>query len=276
MTPRRLRSLARTWFWFILAGTLLGAVVAFGLGVVSPSGYTAHVTMIVTPTPGTVPVTNADLQVAQTITPTFAELATTRPLLDRVIGLTHVDITAEELAQAVTTHVPVGTSLLTVNVSNRSAAESAALANAIAAQLTSYVLPGTEASKAGLQVELTVVDPAIAPTDRDGPGLPIRIALGGAIALFLTLSVVFLFENIWPQDQQAGGGPSTAAAMPTDTSELDAAHEPSRTTRRGARKGASSTIGTNPLGGSATAQGAKLSARGVIRDIELAKSRPPE
>ena len=126
-----------------------------------------------------------------------------------------------------TTHVPVGTSLLTVNVSNRSAADSAALANAIASQLTSYVLPGADPSKAGLQVELTVVDPAVAPADRDGPGLPIRIALGAAIALFLTLSVVFLSRTSGPRtNRQAEARPGDDdAARPVRT---NAAREPSR------------------------------------------------
>ena len=273
MTPRRLRSLARTWFWFILAGTLLGAVVAFGLGVISPAGYTSHVTMIVTPTPSNVAVTNADLQVAQTITPTFAELATTRPLLDRVIAQTHVDITADQLAEAVTTHVPVGTSLLTVNVANRSAADSAALANSIANELTSYQLPGSDPANPGLQVELTVVDPAIAPVVRDGPGLVIRIALGGAIALFLTLSIVFLFENIWPQDPQSGGRSTVEAGADPDAR---TANEPPAATGKGSRKSRPSTIGTDPLSASVSPQSAQVAARGVVREIELAKTRRPE
>ena len=49
-------------------------------GVSSPlPTYSASVTLLVTPTPTDQPISNADVQVAQALTPTFAELATTGP-----------------------------------------------------------------------------------------------------------------------------------------------------------------------------------------------------
>ena len=204
MTAQLLRSTARTWFWFVLGGTLLGAVIAFGVAVIAPPSYTARVTILVTPAATGVPITNGDLQLAQGLTPTFAELATTKTVLDRVIASTHVSTDSERLAQDVTTHVPVGTSLLSVSVSNADPANAAALANAIATELSTYAAPtGSDASGA-LQVELNVVDPATPPGTRDGPGLAVRIALGAAIALFLTISIAFLVENVGRGAQTIG------------------------------------------------------------------------
>jgi len=204
LTAQLLRSTARTWFWFVLGGTLLGAVIAFGVAVIAPPSYTARVTILVTPAATGVPITNGDLQLAQGLTPTFAELATTKTVLDRVIASTHVSTDSERLAQDVTTHVPVGTSLLSVSVSNPDPANAAALANAIATELSTYAAPtGSDASGA-LQVVLNVVDPATPPGTRDGPGLAVRIALGAAIALFLTISIAFLVENVGRGAQTIG------------------------------------------------------------------------
>jgi capsular polysaccharide biosynthesis protein len=180
---------------------MLGAAIAFGLSVAVPPGYTAHVTILVTPAPRDTGITTSDLQVAQALIPTFAELATTRPVLDRVLSATHVPTDAENLAKSVTTSVPAGTNLLTLNVSSGDATEAAALANAIASELRAYNPPGGGTANAGLTVQLTVVDPATPPITRDGPGLLVRIALGGAIALFLTVSIAFLSENLWPQNR---------------------------------------------------------------------------
>jgi succinoglycan biosynthesis transport protein ExoP len=202
LAQQGLRATARTWFWFILGGTLLGAAIAFGVSILVPPGYTARVTLLVTPAPRDTGITTNDLQVAQGLTPTFAELATTRPVLDRVILSTKVPTDAETLARSVTTDVPAGTSLLNISVSDRDAANAAALANAIAGELRAYTPPGGSGATGGLQVQLTVVDPATPPTVHEGPGLLVRIALGGMIALFLTISIAFLGENLWPRNRE--------------------------------------------------------------------------
>jgi capsular polysaccharide biosynthesis protein len=199
-----LQSTVRTWFLFVLVGTILGAAIAFAVAVVAPPGFTARVTLLISPAPKAAGITNGDLQIAQGLTPTFAELAATRTVLERVIFTTNVDTDVEHLAQAVTTHVPVGTSLLTISVSNPDAANAAALANAIASELNAYSAPSGGDANTGLLVELKVVDPAIPPGTRDGPGLPVRIALGGAIALFLTISIAFVVENIGRGAQNLG------------------------------------------------------------------------
>jgi capsular polysaccharide biosynthesis protein len=195
-----IRSTVGSWFWFVLIGTVIGAAIAFGAAVVAPSTYTARVTLLVAPTPKTTGITNSDLAVAQAYIPTLAELATIRPILDRVISQTHVSTDAD----AVTTHVPVGTSLLTISVSNPDAANASILANAIASELISQSA-GSD-SNGGLELDLTIVEPATPPIGRDGPGLPIRVALGGAIALFLTISIAFLVENVGRGAQSLGRG----------------------------------------------------------------------
>jgi capsular polysaccharide biosynthesis protein len=194
---RGLRSIARTWFWFILVGTLIGLVIAVGVAAITPPTYTAHATLLVAPADTNTGVTTSDLQVAQALIPTFAELATTTPVLDRVIAATGASTDAETLATAVSTHVPAGTNLLDVSVSNRDPKMASELAEAIALDLKAYAPPDLSDPNVAKLVALSVVDPATPPTGRDGPGFLVRVALGGAIALFLTISIAFLGENVW-------------------------------------------------------------------------------
>ncbi len=274
--PTGLRSIARAWFWFILAGTLIGALVAFALAAAAAPSYTSRVTLLVTPAPKAAGITNSDLQVAQALTPTFAELATTGPVLDRVIQTTKIDTDTESLIQSVTTHVPVDTSLLSINVSNRDAIGAAALANAIASELRAYAPPGGSDATAGLQVVLTVVDPAIPPTVRDGPGLLTRVGLGAAIALFLTISIAFLGENISSQNLALVRRSTHAIATSATRSQPSLPDEMAKGRAQSDQTGrSSSTIGIDPLA-KGSASKARMASRGVINDLEVERLRRGE
>ncbi len=198
-STRGLRSIARTWFWFILLGTIVGVGAAFLISAVTPATYTARVSLLIipsSPSGSSTPITPSDLTVSQALIPTFAELATTTPVLTGAITAAAATTNPQALAQAVTTHVPTNTNILDISVSDRDPAQAAALANAIADQLRNYSPPDSNDASVGSLVQLSKVDPATPPTVKDGPGLLVRLALGGAIALFLTVSIAFLGENL--------------------------------------------------------------------------------
>ena len=271
--PRGLRSIAHTWFGFVLAGTVIGAIAAFGLTVISPAPYTAGVTLLVTPVPRETGVTNDDLQVVRELTPTFAELATTTPVLQRVLITTKIAIDSESLARSVTTRVPAGTSLLDINVTHPDPAAAAALANALASELGDYASPGPGDPATTLQVEIIVVDPATPPVSRDGPGLLVRTALGGAIAMFLTIVIAFLVENIWPLGRDrssAAGSEGRIAGFPVISPSQEALSTSGTLEESPAR---ASTIGNDPLRSSSAASGARIASRGVINDLEIERNR---
>ena len=262
-----------------MGGAALGAVIGLGLALISPPGYSADVTLLVAPVSKVTGVTAGDLQVAQGLTPTFAQLATTRPILDAAILATGSDVDAVELAKSVSTHVPVGTSLLTISVTGPNASDASAMANAIGAELQAYAsptIPGCPGPACadpptGLTVELTVVDPAVPPPSRNGPGLAVTMAAGAAIALFLTVSVAFLVENVLPnRDQRDRASWASAASVAPAMADASVAGYDD-TYRR-----TSATIGRDPLGAGPAAANARIATRGVINDLELEKNRRPE
>jgi succinoglycan biosynthesis transport protein ExoP len=270
--PRGLRAIAHTWFGFVLVGSIVGAVAAFGLTTISPPPYTARVTLLVAPVPRETGITNDDIQVVRELTPTFAELATTTPVLERVLLTTHIVSDTETLARSITTHVPASTSLLDISVSNADPVAAAALANALASQLRDYASPGPSDPVTGLHVDMTVVDPATPPISRDGPGLLIRTVLGAAVAMFLTIALAFLVENIWP----LGRDPSEAAATegPISGSPAVSQAPDSFSPGIGQPMGRNAkTIGTDPLRSRSTATGARIASRGVINELEIERNR---
>ena len=264
----------RTWLGLIVVGTALGALVGFGVTFLTHPTYSASVTVWVTPTPKAEGISNADLDIVQALMPTLAELATKTPILKGAIESTGADITEQALADSVTTHVPAGTSLLTITVSQPDAKQAAALANAIAAELSDFLPAGDATSN--LLVDFTVVDPAVAPTVADGPGILVRTALGAAIGLFMTLSFVFLIENIWPQGRGDPRSGSSLSADATGTPTPQAAARTSGGTSWPSDPSRSSTIGNDPLDSRTSASQARIASRGLVNELEIERSKAVE
>lgn len=168
-------------------------MISLVIALVTPPTYVGRVTLLISPPAADTTISLSDVEVTQALAPTFAELATTTPLLDRVIAVTGISVDRAALAKAITTHVPVGTSLIDIEVANRDPGTAAALANAIADALRVY-----EADSSGqvLGLTLTIVDPAVVPTSHEGFGVPVQTGLGAAIALFLSISLAFFIENL--------------------------------------------------------------------------------
>ncbi|HEY7970320.1 MAG TPA: hypothetical protein VID95_10025, partial [Candidatus Limnocylindrales bacterium] len=197
-------------------------VLSLAFTLLSPPAYAGKVSLLVTPQPTATGAINfGDIQTTQALAPTFAELATTTPVLQRVIAKTGVEVTVDRLAQDVSTRVPAGTSLVEVTVTNPNPETAARLANAIAAELADYPGTGLGSQQNALKVALVVVDPASPPAQPTGPGILIRAALGGAIALFLCIAFAMLIENLRQVRSTAEPTPTppSGPARPTEPSD---------------------------------------------------------
>lgn len=202
----------------LILGTVLGAAVSLAIALVTPPNYMSQVTLIVTPPVTATPITFGDVEVTQALAPTFAELSTTAPLLQRVLNATGADLDIETLARSVTTHVPVGTSLVDISVVHRDPAIAAAIANAIAAELVSYPAQGLTQQPTALNVVISVVDPAVPPKVPQGLGILPRTILGGAIGLLISISLAFFVENVGRGAQSLGRGVESAGRKPSSAS----------------------------------------------------------
>ncbi|MBF6606936.1 MAG: polysaccharide biosynthesis tyrosine autokinase [Chloroflexi bacterium] len=109
-----------------------GAAIASAL---LPKVYSSRVTLIVGQSLTAVNPDINQLNASQQLRDTYAQVATTRPVLTAVITTLHLNATPDALAKAVSTDLPPNSTLLTITAQESDPATAAAVANGIAAQL---------------------------------------------------------------------------------------------------------------------------------------------
>lgn len=129
----------RDWFVVLLVGTTLAGGAAFAVSSVLPRTYEAQTTLLVgqsltAPNPD-----YSQLLASQVIAQTYAEVATARPNLEKVIAALALAMTPEELAQAVEARAPANSTLVIVTATAGDAALAASMSNALSQSLLDIV-----------------------------------------------------------------------------------------------------------------------------------------
>jgi succinoglycan biosynthesis transport protein ExoP len=141
----------RRWKWVILAFTILGTASGFGASQVIPPSYDASATIVVGQSLSSANPDYQQLQVAQQLASTYAAVATTRPILERVIA--KVNLTGwkpEDLQKVVSVQALQGVNLLVISASDPSPDRAAAIANELANELIA-ASPGIQGQQHDLQ-----------------------------------------------------------------------------------------------------------------------------
>jgi non-specific protein-tyrosine kinase len=132
---RRQIATIRAWFPLVVVSVLLAAAAAFAVSSVLPKSYEADARLIVGQSLSSVSPDYNQLLVSQQLSATYATVATTRPILQAVIGQLGLGVTPDELLKRVRVDAPLGSTLLTITVQDADPARAAAIANALAQQL---------------------------------------------------------------------------------------------------------------------------------------------
>lgn len=132
---RRQLLVVRHWLWLIIAATVLGGSISYVVSSNLPRVYEGRTTLIVGQS-----LTSADpnynqILASQRLSQTYAQLATTTPILDRVIQRVGLGVTAQELRPDVSAQAPRDSTLITVTATNGDPNVAAAIANAVAEEL---------------------------------------------------------------------------------------------------------------------------------------------
>jgi succinoglycan biosynthesis transport protein ExoP len=190
--------LLATWIAIVAVSSAVCALVAFVATSQRPLAYVSEASLLIGP-PLNGPINESDINVGQLLRGTYADLATTRPLLARVIADTGTSLTAEDLAGVVSARVPANSTLLVVSVTTSNANQAAQLANALASELVNYpttlALPKVGATS-GNNVTVSVVDPAIPATSAQDRHILLGTAAGGGVGLLIATGFAFLVENL--------------------------------------------------------------------------------
>jgi non-specific protein-tyrosine kinase len=116
----------------IVISVIVAVAVAVVLKSVVPPTYPARATLLIGNAPGSANPTLDQVLLSQRISVTYADLATQRATLDRVIQRLKLDIKAEDLAKDVSADAPEDSSIVRITVEDNDAGRGAAIANAIA------------------------------------------------------------------------------------------------------------------------------------------------
>jgi len=135
-------NIIRRWVWLLLLASLISGAVAYWIAKEQPSSYQASARLLVGPGIDSLsPDLNA-LRAGGQLMQTYAELATTQPVLEAVIAQLNLPTSPDKLAKSVKTHADDTTQILNINVEYGNAVEAASVANAVADTLV-YLSPSS-------------------------------------------------------------------------------------------------------------------------------------
>ena len=135
MEVRRQIAVIRRWFPLLLVSVLLAAGVAFAVSSALPKTYEATARLNVGMSLSAVNPDYNQVLVSQSLSTTYATVATTRPILDAVITQLGLGVTSDDLLKRVRADAALGSTLLSITAQDGDATRAAAIANAMAAQL---------------------------------------------------------------------------------------------------------------------------------------------
>jgi non-specific protein-tyrosine kinase len=135
MELRRAATVLRRWALLIIVGTVLAGVTAFVVSTTMPKVYESGTTLIVGQSLTALNPDSNQLLVSQRLSQTYAELAVTRPLLERVIATLGLPTSAADLEKRVSADPHRDTTLLTITAKDTTADRAAAIANEVAKEL---------------------------------------------------------------------------------------------------------------------------------------------
>jgi non-specific protein-tyrosine kinase len=171
---RRQIAIVRAWLPLLVASVVLAAGVAFVVSSQLPKAYEAKATLLVGQSLSAVNPGLSQIQVSQNLSPTYATVATTRPILDAVVTKLGLGVTSDELRGQVRADAPSGSTLLFIVAQDADPVRAAAIANALAEQLiaASPAVQGPQAEfEASIDGELKATQGQITATQAQADAL---------------------------------------------------------------------------------------------------------
>jgi non-specific protein-tyrosine kinase len=150
---RRQIAIARAWLPLLVVSVLLAAGAALAISSVLPKVYEAKARLNVGQSLSAMNPDYSQLLVSQRLSTTYAEVATTRPILETVIGQLGLRVTSDELLKRVRADAPLDSTLLAIVAQDADPDRAAAIANALAEQLIA-ASPAIQGRQAEVQASI--------------------------------------------------------------------------------------------------------------------------
>lgn len=132
-------------------------------------------------------VTSSDLQTGTLLTKDYIEMVKSRPVLEEVIAVLNLDMTVEQLANAITVATPAETRMISIIVRNEDPKRAKEIADAVR-------------EAAGIQIKnvmdidaVNTVEEANLPTQKASPNTMKNTLLGAVLGVVIAIGITVLF-----------------------------------------------------------------------------------
>ncbi len=183
-------SLLQRWKWVLLIAVVVAGLVGYLSASQIPPTYEANARLLVGPV-------NTDVntvRAAESLTLTYAELATAEPTLRRVADALDLDFEEEKLANVVTVNAVSTTRILSVRVTGNDPEQIALIANTLASEMIEVARDTLDRPEGRLHA----IDPAVPPTEPIAPNvilITFLTAMAGLLAAALLAVAIEYFGN---------------------------------------------------------------------------------
>ena len=187
-----MRTLRRCWK-LVVATTLAGLLVGAGVSLLTKPTYASSTQLFVAlNNSGSV----QDLQQADSFSQarvhSYVKTVTTPVVLQPAIESLGLSMTPDELAQDVEATTDLNTVLITISVTNESADQAAAIAQAVSISLTKAVDTLEKPTTGGSPVSLSIIAPAKVANHASAPNTVLNLLMGFLVGLALGVGVAIL------------------------------------------------------------------------------------
>lgn len=208
--------------WLILSAGLFCALVCFALSrfVMTPTYESTTKIYILNKTDSST-VTYSDMQMGTQLTKDYAELISSRYVLEEVIQKLELDIEYKDLLDMVAVTTPSDTRIVAITVTDTDPVQAMHIANCIREVASNHI-------QTVMDIEaVNVVETANMPTQKAGPSVVKWTLIGGLLGVFLVCAIVliqYLMDDTIKssEDVEKYLGLSTLALIPiaSDTGEI--------------------------------------------------------
>ena len=192
MEARRLFGILGRSAWLIVLIAVIAGVAVGVLAANMPKAYQASTKLVVAGALLGDPPQIDEMEAAARLAQTMAELASTRPVIVAALDTLGLKITPEALRDEMSARAAPGSLFITISVRGADARSTSALANAIASQLILQAPHLLGATSTATVPPVSVVEPALPPTDPSSPSAVLYGLLAAVAAAFMVMVVVIL------------------------------------------------------------------------------------
>ncbi len=189
---------ARRWWLVAILGVVLGGAAGWTITSRIATAYEAEAVLIVNQGHTTGVLNYEEILSSQELTTTYAELTTSRSVLEAAIAeLGPAAPAFEDLQQQVRARAVPDTQLIVVTARAQAPGRAALLANAVANAFPPYVEAAQvfgRGAATGLLSTVLVAEEALPPTTSSGPNRATNVTFGALLALLATAAAVGLVE----------------------------------------------------------------------------------